>query len=291
LQDCYINTIPVLRGVLRIIKGICSNVIFNAKTLNTPVHFKLSMRKLLLFGTVFLALVLVASPVVWAMTKDEGLIKVAKPTKQGESEVEGIIHTEMVSMSLRSAKHEIDGGDSFFDIFTELKMSDGDNLGLLLRGVNKERRLSKAEWKDWLTKVKSAGVYESGGWMKIMKSLMADGESGNWMKIMKTRMADGKGTDNVVEEIELVVEEIKLRRAADNFERKRPGRVKYSDITLERGLHKTGERVALVGFGSFSIAKRNAETETNPEEDTEIKIPAKKVVRFKAGSDLSKTVA
>ena len=53
---------------------------------------------------------------------------------------------------------------------------------------------------------------------------------------------------------------------------------------------KKGDRVALVGFGSFSISNRKARTGRNPQTGAEIRIPAKKVVKFKAGSDLAKTV-
>jgi DNA-binding protein HU-beta len=53
---------------------------------------------------------------------------------------------------------------------------------------------------------------------------------------------------------------------------------------------KKGERVALVGFGSFSVAKRAARIGRNPQTGKEIKIAAKKVVKFKAGSELSKSV-
>jgi DNA-binding protein HU-beta len=53
---------------------------------------------------------------------------------------------------------------------------------------------------------------------------------------------------------------------------------------------KKGDRVALVGFGSFSIAKRSARTGRNPQTGKEIKIPAKKVVKFKAGSELADVV-
>ena len=53
---------------------------------------------------------------------------------------------------------------------------------------------------------------------------------------------------------------------------------------------KKGDRVALVGFGSFSVSKRAARTGRNPQTGKEIKIPAKKVVRFKAGADLAKKV-
>ncbi len=53
---------------------------------------------------------------------------------------------------------------------------------------------------------------------------------------------------------------------------------------------KKGQRVALVGFGSFSVAKRAARTGRNPQNGKTIKIAAKKVVKFRAGADLAKSV-
>lgn len=53
---------------------------------------------------------------------------------------------------------------------------------------------------------------------------------------------------------------------------------------------KKGDRVALVGFGSFTVAKRAARKGRNPQTGKEIKIAAKKVVKFKAGADLSNKV-
>lgn len=53
---------------------------------------------------------------------------------------------------------------------------------------------------------------------------------------------------------------------------------------------KKGERVALVGFGTFSVSKRAARIGRNPQTGKEIKIAAKKVAKFKAGSDLAKAV-
>jgi DNA-binding protein HU-beta len=53
---------------------------------------------------------------------------------------------------------------------------------------------------------------------------------------------------------------------------------------------KKGDRISLVGFGSFSVAKRAARIGRNPQTGKEIKIAAKKVVKFKAGSDLSGSV-
>ena len=54
---------------------------------------------------------------------------------------------------------------------------------------------------------------------------------------------------------------------------------------------KAGDQVALVGFGTFSVSKRAARTGRNPQTGKEIKIAAKKVAKFKAGKDLSATVA
>lgn len=53
---------------------------------------------------------------------------------------------------------------------------------------------------------------------------------------------------------------------------------------------KAGDRISLIGFGSFSISNRSARTGRNPQTGKEIKIAAKNVVRFKAGADLSKNV-
>jgi len=50
---------------------------------------------------------------------------------------------------------------------------------------------------------------------------------------------------------------------------------------------KKGDRVALVGFGSFSVAERSERTGRNPQTGKPITIEAKKVVKFKAGSELS----
>jgi len=50
---------------------------------------------------------------------------------------------------------------------------------------------------------------------------------------------------------------------------------------------KSGDKVTLVGFGTFSVSKRNARTGRNPQTGATIKIKAKKVARFKAGKELS----
>ena len=53
---------------------------------------------------------------------------------------------------------------------------------------------------------------------------------------------------------------------------------------------KKGDKVALVGFGTFSVGKRAARKGRNPQTGKEIKIAAKKVAKFKAGADLAKAV-
>jgi DNA-binding protein HU-beta len=56
------------------------------------------------------------------------------------------------------------------------------------------------------------------------------------------------------------------------------------------GALKDGDSVTLVGFGSFSVANRAARTGRNPQTGASIQIPAKKVVKFKAGKGLSESL-
>lgn len=61
-------------------------------------------------------------------------------------------------------------------------------------------------------------------------------------------------------------------------------------VNTTTGALKKGDRVALVGFGSFSISDRAARKGRNPQTGKEITIAAKKVVKFKAGAELSGSV-
>lgn len=61
------------------------------------------------------------------------------------------------------------------------------------------------------------------------------------------------------------------------------------EAAVKEGL-SSGERIALVGFGSWSVEQRDARTGRNPQTGEEIQIAAKKVVKFKAGADLAKAV-
>jgi DNA-binding protein HU-beta len=54
---------------------------------------------------------------------------------------------------------------------------------------------------------------------------------------------------------------------------------------------KGGDKIALVGFGTFGITKRAARKGRNPQKpDQVINIPAKNVVKFSAGSELKNAV-
>ena len=68
------------------------------------------------------------------------------------------------------------------------------------------------------------------------------------------------------------------KRALDSF------------VTATSSALKKGDRVALIGFGSFSVSNRAARTGRNPQTGATIKIPARSGVRFKAGAALSDAV-
>ena len=51
-----------------------------------------------------------------------------------------------------------------------------------------------------------------------------------------------------------------------------------------------GEKIELVGFGTFAVAERPAREGINPATKEKIQIPARKVAKFKAGAELSEAV-
>ncbi|HEY8400309.1 MAG TPA: HU family DNA-binding protein [Cytophagaceae bacterium] len=88
---------------------------------------------------------------------------------------------------------------------------------------------------------------------------------------------------NKAELVDAIAAESKLskadaKRALDAF-------ISTTTKTLRKG-----DKVILIGFGSFSVAQRAARTGRNPQTGKEIKIKAKKVVKFKAGAELAKKV-
>jgi DNA-binding protein HU-beta len=74
-----------------------------------------------------------------------------------------------------------------------------------------------------------------------------------------------------------------------------------SKVAAERGLNgllstmsaamKDGKRVTLVGFGSFSVVDRAPSTGRNPKTGETVRIPPRKVVKFRPGKDLSGKVS
>ncbi len=67
---------------------------------------------------------------------------------------------------------------------------------------------------------------------------------------------------------------------------------KALDATMKaiKGALKANDKVALIGFGTFSVNKRPARTGINPATKAKIKIAAKKVAKFKPGADLNKAL-
>lgn len=63
-----------------------------------------------------------------------------------------------------------------------------------------------------------------------------------------------------------------------------------SFLNSTSGALKKGDKVTLVGFGTFSTSKRSARKGRNPQTGEPINIPAKKVVKFRAGKDLSSSI-
>jgi DNA-binding protein HU-beta len=53
---------------------------------------------------------------------------------------------------------------------------------------------------------------------------------------------------------------------------------------------KKGDKLTLVGFGTFSVSKRAARKGRNPKTGETIKIKAKRVAKFKAGKELSEKI-
>ena len=53
---------------------------------------------------------------------------------------------------------------------------------------------------------------------------------------------------------------------------------------------KSGDKVTLVGFGTFTTTQRDARKGRNPKTGETLEIPAKRVAKFRAGTELTKTV-
>jgi DNA-binding protein HU-beta len=88
---------------------------------------------------------------------------------------------------------------------------------------------------------------------------------------------------NKGELIEAVAKDVGISKAT-------AGKVLDSAINAVTKSLSKGDRVALVGFGTFSVSTRKARTGRNPRTGKEIRIPATKVAKFKAGNKLVQAV-
>ena len=62
----------------------------------------------------------------------------------------------------------------------------------------------------------------------------------------------------------------------------------FTDVVAEE--RKKGEKIQLVGFGTFEVSERAARTGRNPQTGAEMEIPASKAPKFKAGKALKDMV-
>ena len=62
----------------------------------------------------------------------------------------------------------------------------------------------------------------------------------------------------------------------------------FTDVVVEE--MKKGEKIQLVGFGTFEVAERAARTGRNPQTGAEMTIPASKAPKFKAGKALKDSI-
>ena len=83
---------------------------------------------------------------------------------------------------------------------------------------------------------------------------------------------------------------IDVMSSGANISKAQAGRALDSFISNTVNSVRSGSKVTLVGFGTFSSSKRAARTGRNPQTGATIQIPARKVVKFKAGKDFASKV-
>ncbi len=88
---------------------------------------------------------------------------------------------------------------------------------------------------------------------------------------------------NKGELVEKVVKECELSKAAAE-------QVVTSIFGAITDAMAAGDKVTLIGFGTFSVSERAAREGRNPQSGETMNIPAKKVVKFKAGTKLNDSV-
>lgn len=86
-----------------------------------------------------------------------------------------------------------------------------------------------------------------------------------------------------------LVEEVQKNLGADTSKAGAERAVEAVIEAVKKGIKKD-KSVALIGFGTFSVAKRAARMGVNPKTGEKIKIAASKSVKFKAGAGLKSVV-
>lgn len=99
------------------------------------------------------------------------------------------------------------------------------------------------------------------------------------MNLYKLNVKKGKLNMNKTEFVEAVAKEAKASKAAAN-------EMVNAVVAVVTKALKKGESVQITGFGTFEVAKRAARKGRNPATGKEIKIPASKAPKFKAGAVL-----
>ncbi len=81
----------------------------------------------------------------------------------------------------------------------------------------------------------------------------------------------------------------KIAESAD-LSKKSAGDVLQAFMAVTTDNMKKGDKLTLIGFGTFSVTERSARTCRNPQTGKEMKVAAKKVVKFKVGKKLAEAV-
>ncbi len=83
---------------------------------------------------------------------------------------------------------------------------------------------------------------------------------------------------------------IKKMAVSAEISQKKAGEALAGFLAAVTAALKKGDKVSLVGFGSFNVAKRKARNGINPKTRKALKIPARTVPVFKAGKKLKEAV-
>ncbi|HOJ50528.1 MAG TPA: HU family DNA-binding protein [Spirochaetota bacterium] len=91
--------------------------------------------------------------------------------------------------------------------------------------------------------------------------------------------------------VSLIFEKIKQENPEEKITKKEIEMIVDSTVDVLCDSLKQGKKVSLIGFGSFTVKERKATLKTNPKDPSKkIKVPAKKLVRFKASDKLNDSI-